>query len=348
LLQAQNNLSTHEPVRQITFAEKYPERAKDAVEMLAACSGFRIDLRSLDGTDADVVTGTLKESRPDLIVQAASLVEPWEIFGIDHPIAHALSAGSVALQAPTQMAVLFTVMRCVREMGLQIPVANISMPDIAHVVLGKLGLAPDIGLENISIQHLRTRAALRSKLGYSPPDNEPKLRLIGHHHHVYGVMQAASPEDPAQSVRVYVGDPGERDDPLAYTGHPFPTGPVYNVITAASALPVIKAILPGGDDLQFSAPAPQRLPGGYPVQILGGKVSLDLPSGASLDEAIAFNETMSSLDGIQAIDNDGTIHFTDKARTSIAHIDIRLAEPLNLHDLETRTALVLETVGKIG
>lgn len=138
------------------------------------------------------------------------------------------------------------------------------------------------------------------------------------------------------------------DDTLAYAGHPFPTGPVYNVITAASALPVIKAMLPGGDDLRFSAPAPQGLPGGYPVRIQGGEVTLDLPSGVSLDEAIAFNETMSSLDGVQAIDNDGTIHFTDKARASMASIDIRLTEPLNLCDLEVRTALILEAVRKIG
>lgn len=110
------------------------------------------------------------------------------------------------MQAPTQMAVLYTVMRCVREMGLQVPVANISMPDIAHVVLGKIRLAPDIGLGNVSILHLRTRAALIAKLGYPPPDAEPLLRLIGHHHHVYRVMQSAPPEGPAQSARVYVGD----------------------------------------------------------------------------------------------------------------------------------------------
>ena len=353
LLQSQSNPSAHEPVRHIVFAEKYPERAKDAVEMLAACSGCRIGLRGVDGTDAAAVTGILKEFRPDLIVQAASLVGPWQIFGIDHPVAHALSAGGVALQAPTQMAVLYTVMRCVRETGLPVPVANISMPDIAHVVLGKIGLAPDIGLGNVSIQHLRARSALRSKRGYPPPpdsnsESEPLLRLVGHHHHVYGVMQAAPPGDPAEMVRVYVGDAGERDDALAYTGHPFPTGPVYNVITAASALPVIQALLPGGDDLRFSAPAPHGLPGGYPVRFQGGEVTLDLPAGASLDEAIAFNATMSSLDGVQAIEDDGTIHFTDKARASIAPVDTRLAEPFGLRDMEARTALVLETVGKIG
>ena len=239
-------------------------------------------------------------------------------------------------------------MRCIRELSIQAPVANISMPDIAHVVLDKLGLAPTIGLGNVSILHLRARAALREKLDYPLPEIEPLLRLIGHHHHVYGVMQAAPPEDPELSVRVYVGDADKRDDALAYSGHSFATGPVYNVITAASALPVIMALLPGGNDLRFSAPAPQGLPGGYPVRIRSNEVSLDLPSGVSLLDAVAFNEKISTLDGVQAIDSDGTIHFTEKTRASIADISNRLAEPLAMADLESRTALMLETVGKIG
>ena len=72
--------------------------------MLAACSGCQVELRGIDGTDANAVTETLKKTNPDLIIQAAALVGPWQIFGIDHPIAHALSAGGVALQSPTPVA----------------------------------------------------------------------------------------------------------------------------------------------------------------------------------------------------------------------------------------------------
>ena len=51
--------------------------------------------------------------------------------------------------------------------------------------------------------------------------------------------------NPALAARVYLGEPGERDDSLAYEGTPFAPGPLYNVITAAAALPVLTALLPG-------------------------------------------------------------------------------------------------------
>jgi len=348
LLQITNDRNRSQMIERVVFAEKFPERAKDTAEMLAACSGCRIDLHGLDGTDAIAVKDILRKTSPDLIIQASSMVGPWQIFGIDHPVAHALSVGGIALQTPTQLPVLLNVMRCVRDQGISSPVANISMPDIAHAILHKLELEPDIGLGNVSILHLRARAALRAKLNYPTPEHEPELRLIGHHHHVYGVMQASPPDDPSLSARVYVGSTPERDDQLAYAGHPFPTGPVYNVITAAAALPVHEALLPGGRDLQFSAPAPSGLPGGYPVRIQGQNVSLDLPDSVSLDDAIAFNQGISALDGVQAIGDDGTLHFTDKARASVQGIDPRLAEPMAINELKERTALLLETVNMIA
>ncbi len=347
LLQSVNGYRTPARIDRIVFGEKFPDKARDSIEMMAACSGCRIDLLGVDATESVAVRKILKEASPDLIVQAASMIGPWQIFGIDHPITHALSAGGIALQTPTQLPALLNVMRCVRDLGLQVPFANISMPDIAHAILNKLDLTPDIGLGNVSILHLRARAALRAEKSHPHAEQEPLLRLVGHHHHVYGVMQAVPPEDPSLSVRVYVDDAAERNDTLAYRGHPFPTGPIYNVITAASAMPVLEALLPDGSDLRFSAPAPAGLPGGYPVRVQNKKVSLDLPDGIDLNDAIAFNQTMSAMDGLEAIDDDGTVHFTEKARTSVQDIEPRLAEPLPISNLENRTALLLETVGKI-
>lgn len=347
LLQSDNALHQSARIDRIVFAEKYPEKAKDAVEMLAACTGRRIKLHGMDGTDPRLVTDLLRSTSPDLIIQAASMIGPWQIFGIDHPVAHALSTGGIALQAPTQLPVLLNVMRCIRELDLKAPVANISMPDIAHAVLDKIGLTPDIGLGNVSILHLRARATLRKKLDYPPSEQEPPLRLIAHHHHVYGSMHANPPDDSTLAARIYVGDTFERDDSLAYAGHPFPTGPVYNVVTAASAIPVMHALLPEGRDLQFSAPAPLGLPGGYPVRIQNRKVTLDLPQGVALDEAVTFNQSISALDGLAAVDDDGTIHFTGKAQDSVRDIDPRLAEPLSIQGMKARTVLLLETVSEI-
>ena len=39
----------------------------------------------------------------------------------------------------------------------------------------------------------------------------------------------------------------------------------YNAVTAAATLPVLEALLPGAPPLRWSTPAPDGLPGGYPV-----------------------------------------------------------------------------------
>ena len=94
----------------------------------------------------------------------------------------------------------------------------------------------------------------------------------------------------------------------------------------------------GAEPLRWSVPSPGGLPGGYPVRIDGGAVSLDLPAGLSRDEAIAFNERMAHADGVARIDEDGTVHFTAACRDAVAALDPGLADPLPLGDLAARAA----------
>jgi hypothetical protein len=156
----------------------------------------------------------------------------------------------------------------------------------------------------------------------------PLIRLAGHHKQVYGVMTAERPDDPEMRVRVYLGEEGTRADDLAYEGFPLPVGAAYNVVTAASAVPVLLALLPGAEALRFSAPAPQGLPGGYPVRIAEGAVALDLPPGVERDEIVAVHRRIGRGDGIEQIAEDGTVSFTDAAKSAMAAIDPALTEPL--------------------
>ena len=71
------------------------------------------------------------------------------------------------------------------------------------------------------------------------------------------------PAGLADGPRVYVGEAGERADDLAYGGPPMQPGPRYNHVTAAAALPVLLALLPGAEPLRWSTPAPLGLPGGF-------------------------------------------------------------------------------------
>jgi hypothetical protein len=73
-------------------------------------------------------------------------------------------------------------------------------------------------------------------------------------------------------------------------------------------------------------------------------VALDLPPDVTLPEAVAQNQRAGHQDGIETIEADGTVVFTEAARAAVADLDPRLAEPLRLDDLEARAAILMETL----
>lgn len=315
-------------IREVVLAGLSRGRGVSDADMIASCHDCLVRFEPIDALDQTAVETLLRRQKPDLVVQAASLRGPWEGVGRSDKVIGAFTAAGLGIQLPAQLPVLSTVMRAVREVGYDGPVANVSLPDVTHEVLDKLGLAPTIGLGNVSIIHLRVRAALRWRLGSGV--DLPDIRLIGHHNQVYDVMQAQAPapENAWRRPRVWIGGVEETEGNIAYDGEAVPPGWIYNEITAASALPVMLALLPDAEPLQFSAPAPQGLPGGYPVRIEGGMVALELPVGVTLEEAVAGNRRLGECDGVAAVCDDGTITFTDIAQAAVQEIDPALAQPL--------------------
>ena len=323
------------------------DRAPLVGAILDSCYDCDVKFIELDGTRQKSVEEVLRTKKPDLVLQSACLLSPWATLGRSDPTSQALSQAGLAVQLPVQLPVLTTVMKAVRQVDFKGPVANLSFPDVTHMILDRFGLAPTVGLGNVSICHLRVRAALRktSMKTHGSCAPFPLIRLVGHHHHVYGVMEATPPADPQESCRVYLGERGERADELAYQGFPIKTGIDFNIITAAAALRVLLALLPGAEPLRFSAPAPQGLPGGYPVFISDGKVELDLPETVDLTEAKELHQRMARLDGIESISDDGTVQFSEKAKKAVADIDPALSEPLRVKEWIPRALLLKRHVG---
>jgi hypothetical protein len=307
---------------------------------LASSHDCIVHSETMDGRRQGDVEAVLRRVQPDLVVQAAALQSPWALVVRDDPVATAIGSAGLGLRLPFQLPVLMSVMRAVREVGYQGPVANISLPDLTHPILQPLDLAPTIGLGNVSMLLLRVRAALRTELG---PDAEmPLLRLVGHHHHVYAVMQSQSSTAEGHGPMVWVGDTAERRDELAFRAPPIAPGISYNAVTAAAALPVLLALLPGADPLRWSTPAPFGLAGGYPVRIADGQIELDLPSGVELVDCVDFCVQVGRGDGVDRVDDDGTIHFTAEARAAVADVAPDIAEPLPLSDLDRRGRRLLD------
>ncbi len=320
-------------------------RSRDALAALAAsvasASDCLVEPVALDATAQEQVSELLARVRPDLVVQSAALSGPWALVGREDRAAKGVVSAGLALRLPYQLPVLLTVMGAAREAGYAGPIANLSFPDVTGPILRCLGLAPTVGLGNAGIILRRVRAVLRA----AAPDAElPLIRVLAHHCQVYGVIEARMPASAHERCRVYLGEDGLTDDALAYRAPALVAGAENNPITAAAALPVLEALLPGASPLRWSTPAPDGLPGGYPVRIANGVVTLDLPAGLQLDQAVAFNERMGRADGVERIDQDGTVHFTSACREAVADFAPDLAEPLRVADLRARAARLDEVL----
>jgi len=336
-----SGLLSSRPGLRLVMADLNPEPAATRAALLGLCHTASVTFRQVDGTNPSALEALLKSVTPDLVVQSASMISPWAVIGRDHPVAHQLSSAGIAIQIPLQLPILRNVMRAVQEIGLAAPVANMSMRDILHPVLAAEGLAPTVGLGNVAIHRMRVAHQLQ-EIGEAPGP----LRLLGHHCQVYDVMQARLPE-PGERVQVYLGEDGRRSDDLAYQGKSFAAGPIYNEITAAAALPVLRALLPEASSLRFSTPAPFGLPGGYPVRVDQGDITLDLPPGVTRDDAIAWNNKQGRRDGVEKVDSDGTVYFTEAAHRAVADLDPDLAEPIQLADISGRTSRLGEVVAAL-
>ena len=328
-------------VRRLVLAGRSQTMLDTLAASISSSSDCLVEPVLLDAAEEERVAAFLSRIRPDLVVTAASLRGPWALVGRDDAASRGVAAAGLALRLPYQLPVVLSVMRAAQAGGYSGPIANLSFPDVTGPILRRLGLAPTLGLGNAGMILLRVRAALRA----GAPDAElPLVRILGQHSQVYGVMQAREPLSPDERCRVYLGDEGRRDDALAYRAPAMVPGVGYNAITAAATLPVLEALLPEAAPLRWSTPAPGGLPGGYPVRIANGSVTLDLPPGVTPDETVSFNERMGRADGVERIDDDGTVHFTTACREAVAAFAPDLAEPLAVGDLLARASRLDEVL----
>ena len=111
-------------------------------------------------------------------------------------------------------------------------------------------------------------------------------------------------------------------------------------MTATSAAVVFQAMV-GDKGIITHAPGPKGLPGGYPVRVNASGVELALPTGLTLEEAMHINEAGLRLDGIEHIDEKGTIFFTEEAVSMYQEVLGYECQNLPLQEVEERVRELL-------
>lgn len=293
----------------------------------------------VNGLDVEAVKKLLADFAPDIIIQCATLLSPFAMKKVGAPAALAILKGGFSLQAAAQLPIIRSVMQARRAIGLNCPVINCSYPDVTNVMLASEGLAPDAGIGNVAIMALRFQRLIPGAAGGG-------LQVIGHHSQLgpslAGEPSAASPPVPLVYLQ---GRKLEASDLLLKPG--LERGSTLNYLAAATVIPILQGFLSLDSIMQTHAPGVFGMPGGYPIQFRGGKIALALPDTVSIDEAVRFNNLSAIGEGIERIEPDGTLVYTQAAKDAVAPWCPEMAESLKLSGLDKRLA-VLKSVIEAG
>jgi hypothetical protein len=283
----------------------------------AANMGFYPRMRFLktDLNDIDSTGAVLRNEEPDVIVNSTTL-QSWWVIGTqlrEDAYVKLLDAG-LGPWTPMHLTLTYKLMQAVLKSGTKAHVVSTSFPDAVNCILSKVGLGPTVGVGNFDLLIPRIKMAVSCRLNV--PMNNVSVFMLGHHYHDVRVEEFGSTGGAPYFLRILVGDHDvtEEVDAEKMLLTPIPTPPLTgsDPQVASSAVKNILAIINDTGELTH-APGPQGLPGGYPVRLSAKGAQVVVPEGLTLEQAININKEAQKYDGIERIEDDGSVVLTDKA-----------------------------------
>lgn len=273
-----------------------------------------IDVAELDLWDVPQTAESLAKSKPDIIFMSASLQSWRRLTELPKPAFEALDEAQFGPWLPMHLTLNHNLMQAVKESGTSALVVNAAFPDAVNPILDKVGLAPWIGVGNVSniIPALTFGVSKMTQV----PSDQVRVRLVAQHYFSHFVPRAGNKGNgdyAMEAVDCHTGEKLEFDHLELFAqlnGSLRRTGGVEGqLLTASSATRILRAMC-WDEWVAAHAPGPDGLPGGYPVLIKGDQLQLDLPSGMIQEQAIEINEACQRADGIERIGDDGSVWYT--------------------------------------
>jgi len=313
-------------IRVASLLEEEGEARCNLARISALAHGFtpEIDFHRLDLNDTEQTAELVSRLNPDILISTATLQTWWLADLLPEPHSSRIKRAGFGVWLPVNLTLTLKLMRALRDCGYRGLSLTAPFPDVANVVLARLGLAPTCGIGNVDEVVAKVRIAAARSLGVST--NRVDADLVAHHaiqKFTLGRRSPASKSDhrlPPFYLRVYLDgeDATDRIDPavVLFSAFPITPGPASHFLTAGSALRLFRALC-RSEPSRLHAPAPGGLPGGYPVWADREGVRSRPVPGLTLEQAVAINESSHRFDGIEAIEEDGTVRFLSESAATL-------------------------------
>ncbi len=278
-----------------------------------------IEFVNMNLLDVDSTAETLRKYDPDLIFQVATLQSWWVREYLPEDERKKLAKAELGPWLPMHLTIPYNLMQAINKAGISPYVVNASVPDVVCSTLGKIGMAPTVGIGNLGEITPLLKMVVSKRLGV--PIRDVTISVVGSHYVCYHIESEGNTAGAPYYLRIFVNgkdvtqeiDPDQKLKREGWDDIPqMPEDPIMlNTLTAATVVKVIRAILQDTKEI-VNTPGPNGLPGAYPVRLGRELVEVVLPDDITLEEAIKINEEGNRFDGIEKIEDDGTIVITDK------------------------------------
>jgi hypothetical protein len=281
----------------------------------------RFEHYQADLSETEAMASLLSKIRPDVILHSATLQSPRRLMNanLDPAVRDVLRAATFGMWLPWHLLPATWLFEAIEASEIETNVVNVSFPDVVNPALrARFGHGPAAGAGNVEVLVAQIVRYLIDVTGADLGDIE--VSLVGSHALLGYGPRAGVPHH----LRVVVDGRDVTDELELATmlTHPEPMEwskvDVFSLF-AASAVKNVLALL-GAVETRTHVSGANSLPGGYPVRVCDGSVELDLPPDISRDEAVALNEAAARWDGIERIDSDGTVIYTDSAAAAMAEL----------------------------
>ncbi|MEV6410706.1 hypothetical protein [Kribbella sp. NPDC051718] len=290
------------PDLRLVIAGRTPARTAELAYLATARAAttprrLLVETATIDVLSASDHGRLVDTHRPDCVVVCASLQSPWERLQRPSEWTRFLGRAGLAAALPLQAAIARRAALPAAAAG--VPFLNACLPDAVNPLLTELGLPVFSGLGNVAL----IAASLVAALGLH---GGQRLKVLAHHEH----LNAGIPS--ADEAIAFVDDEPVSDVGRLLAGQRSTPRPALNALTGLVSARLLIEILRGSPTFT-NLPGPNGLPGGYPVRIASGKVSLDLPPGLTPAAAIAANRRWAARSGV--VLEDGRVSFGEEIRT---------------------------------
>lgn len=308
------------------------EWLRQAANARAALAGrpVFVETGTIDWTSPETIAPFLQQVKPRLILHAASVQTPSVVFERNNQWGLLVNACTISVTVPIQALLGARLGKAMALAGCDALFMNSCYPDGTNMVLAGLGLPVLCGAGNLGI----LASAYAGELGWR---EEGRVRVLAHHQNIMPWRGAVPKPTKVPPPRVWL-DGVEIDEVYQRFARVRLTEAPAIPISGFCGVPVILSLL-GQRDHVGHVPGPWGLPGGYPIRIRNGALSLELPPGLTREEAIAWQTRYELANGLTVAD--GRLTFHGPCNTALARYSPTLAAGFALTDLEAAAAEML-------